>query len=277
MMGRSHVLTGWIAGALTAHAIGMTLPAAAGFALVTAGASALNDLDHDEATASRVLGPASRALAEAVQFGSRRVYAATRGPGDPADRGGHRYATHALPMMPPLALLVFTLPWLATGSAWLAHRVGVVGPGVIDWAGPAVILALLAFCVIIAADRIGSWLIAVAVAGAVIAVAGVDVREALVDVWVWVVAAVLLGCVVHIFGDLITEQGVPLLAPLWRTGHGPDQQRWARISLPKLLAFRAGGWFETNLVLPALVVGSVLATPGVWPLIQHVGRAVTAA
>src|SRR3712207_5111032 len=167
MMGRSHVVSGWCTGAWIGHLIGLPPAALVGFGCVTAGASALNDLDHDDSAASRVLGPVSRVLAELVQAYARWMYRITRGPGDPRRRGAHRGATHALPLLPPPCAVLVVLPWVASGigrsvesvAGWVAELAG-------RWACPAAVGALIAFCVLVAVDRLGSRVLVAGVCAA---------------------------------------------------------------------------------------------------------------
>lgn len=281
MMGRSHVASGWCTGALAGYLIGLPPAGVVGFGCVTAGASALNDLDHDDSSASRVLGPVSRLLAELVQAYARWVYRVTKGPGDPRRIGAHRGATHSLPLLllPCAALAV--LPWLASvlGRA-VAAVAGGDGESVAYWVGPASVGAVIVFCVLVAADRLGSRVLVGAGFAAVGLSAGQDAvsqgwAAGLVSVAPWVALAVLIGTVTHVLGDLVTESGLYAFAPLYRVRVGTDdERRWVRVALPKWLAFKTNGWFEQGVVFPALVACAVLLVPGVWPVAVELVRAV---
>ncbi len=253
MLGRSHILSGWCTGALTATAIGLPPVGIVAFGCVTAGASALNDLDHDDACASRVLGPVSRALAELVQAYARLLYRLTRGPGDPRRRGAHRGATHSIPLLLPPCGVLAVLPQVLP-AVWAAWLVGVV----------------IGFCLLLVADRLGSRVLAGAVVTVVLG-GGVsldaDPVAALVVVAPWVALAVLTGTVTHVLGDLVTESGLYAFAPLYHRGEGERRKHWVRIALPKWLAFKTSGWFELGIVFPALVVCGVLLVPGVWSVV----------
>lgn len=276
MMGRSHVVSGWCTGVLAGSALPMPPAAVIGFGCVAAGAAALNDLDHDDSSATRVLGPMSRLLAELVQAYARWIYRRTRGPGDPGHRGAHRGATHALPLLPLPCLVIAVLPWIASGIAgavaWLGGGNGALAS---RWAGPFAIAALIGFCLLVAADRLGSRFLVAAAALAGAACSwhfGIgDPAEALVGVAPWVALAVLGGTVTHVLGDLVTEHGLYALAPVYRVHAGtPRERRWVRVALPGWLAFKTGQWFERGVVFPLLVVTAVLVTPGVWPLVRPV-------
>lgn len=83
MMGRTHALTGLVAGLTVAPAIGADSPhTAVVFATVTAGFALLPDLDHPGASASRLLGPITGALSWLLRTASAAVYGLTKGPRD---------------------------------------------------------------------------------------------------------------------------------------------------------------------------------------------------
>lgn len=299
-MGRSHVASGWCTGALVGYMIGLPPAGVVGFGCVTAGASALNDLDHDDSSASRVLGRVSALLADLVQAYARWVYRVTRGPGDPRRKGAHRGATHSLPLLllPCAALAV--LPWLGSVlTRSVAAVAGWDGEPVAYWVGPVAVGAVIVFCVLVAADRLGSRVLV----GAAFAAVGLSVGQGqgqgsvgqgsvgqgsvgqggvvqdwaagLVAVAPWVALAVLVGTVTHVLGDLVTESGLYAFAPLYRVQVGTDRERrWVRVALPKWLAFKTNGWFEQRVVFPALAVCAVLLIPGVWPLAVELAQAV---
>jgi membrane-bound metal-dependent hydrolase YbcI (DUF457 family) len=277
MMGRSHVVSGWCTGALAGQLIGLPPAGVVGFGCVTAGASALNDLDHDDSSASRVLGRVSGLLADAVQAYARWVYRITRGPGDPRLRGAHRGATHALPLLPLPCVVLAVLPWIGSGiGRAVASAAGSDGALAARWTGPVAVAAVIVFCVLVAVDRLGSRvLVAVAFAAAGLGVgqdgAGQDLAAGLVAVAPWVALAVLIGTVTHVLGDLITEAGLYAFAPLYRVAVGTDRERrWVRVALPKWLAFKTNGWFEQGVVFPVLVGCGLLLVPGVWPVVVDV-------
>lgn len=266
MMGREHVFSGAWTGAKTAYVLNelpmvtLTPGAMVAFALVSAGAAALNDLDHPQSSASRVLGPVSGLLSDLVQAYARAMYLVTRGPGDPRSRGAHRGATHAIPMLPLPCGVMAVLPHLASR--------------VYPWAGAIMVGAIVGLCVIVAADRMGSRLVAVGLIVAVTGLgvsAGSDLGAALVSAAPWVALAVLVGTITHVLGDLITEYGVPVWAPLHRTNPGTSRERrWVRVQLPSWLAFKTGGWFERIVMFPLLVWLAVTAMPRVWPMVRGV-------
>ncbi len=285
-MGRSHVASGWCSGALAGYLIGLPPAGVVGFGCVTAGASALNDLDHDDSSASRVLGPVSALLAELVQAYARWVYRVTRGPGDPRRKGAHRGATHSLPLLPVPCAALAALPWLMSGlGRWLSAVVG-WDEGIVYWIAPVSVAAVIVFCVLVAADRLGRRMLVGAgfAAGGLMAGQGGMSQDGVLSAWAaglvsvapWVALAVLIGTVTHVLGDLVTEAGLYAFAPLYRVRVGTDQERrWVRVALPKWLAFKTNGWFEQGVVFPVLTVCAVLLVPGMWPLAVELARAVS--
>src|SRR5262245_59154246 len=94
MMGRTHALTGVLAGLLVGRAAGLdTLPELAPFAVTTAGYALVPDLDHPSSSATRILGPITGLLSRALRGASAWVYARTKGPAD-EPHGTHRHLTH---------------------------------------------------------------------------------------------------------------------------------------------------------------------------------------
>jgi membrane-bound metal-dependent hydrolase YbcI (DUF457 family) len=80
--------------------------------------------------------------------------------------------------------------------------------------------------------------------------------------------AVGVGCVVHLFGDMITKSGVPLLWPI-----PLGNRMWRMIGVPDGIAIRAGGPGEIFVLRGVFTVVAVLAVlgmfaPGVLPAID---------
>jgi membrane-bound metal-dependent hydrolase YbcI (DUF457 family) len=69
--------------------------------------------------------------------------------------------------------------------------------------------------------------------------------------------AVGVGCVVHLLGDMVTPEGVPIFWPL------PTGRRlWRMIGVPKALAVQVGGRVETVVLRGAFTVVSIAAALG---------------
>lgn len=219
MLGRGHLLVGsagWLlVGAPTLRFVGVDLDPAELVAgtVVCAGASMLPDLDHPQATASRSLGPITGAASRVLRTVS----------------GGHRQGTHSL----LFALLA------GVGSAALLAGTG--GP----WAAFFIcfFFSSLLFRVLTEANAGVSAALSLLLSGGLLALTGGG------D-WIWL--AVMLGCLFHMLGDILTPEGVP---PLW-----PVLPKW-RLSFP--IIGHTGDWREWT-------IGSLCGVLVVWFLIAGV-------
>lgn len=234
MMGRTHALTGAVAGLAVAPLAGLdTLGHTAAFTVVTAGWALVPDLDHPKSSATRLLGPVTRVLSLGLRTATGAFYRATKGPKDEA--GEHRTVTHC----GLFAILVgLLLGWLGTVSPWTT--VGVA-----------------AFGLLLAADRLGGWLLPVALGGLLLWLGTGTTPAAMLTAageLSWTVGlAAGLGCLVHTLGDMITISGAPLLFPI-----PIGQETYAEIRPPRWARFRTGGavenWIVTPLTLAALAL-----------------------
>lgn len=257
MMGPSHALSGasvWLAGSWALdHFAGYEqspLAVAVG-ATVCAGAALLPDLDlsgkvtrnQGGATVAKTFGVFSLFVAEVIEKVSLGVYTATKLRRDPRRTNGHRTFTHTLPFAALVgwgttALCAHYGKWAVVGIMFF--MAGLALRGLFDrWA-----------------DRAG-WLI-VTLCAAVLA---------------WTTAAHLpsergypllgfavgVGCVVHLFGDMITRSGVPLLWPIPLAG-----RMWRMIGAPDPIAIRAGGPVEIFVLRGVFTVVAVLAACGMF-------------
>lgn len=261
MMNRSHVTSGLAVGLLVGHLVGLTtVLEIAPFAIVTAGYAMFPDLDCGGSSASRLLGPVTSGLSWGLRRASACLYRHTRGPRDKPGAGQHRHLTHTL--------------------AFCLLFAGVAEAVVVAW-GMWAAVAFLAFGVLAAIDRLGTWLfvpvgVVVLAWGATAAASHAPMVDVVSANTRWVALAVGLGCVTHILGDAVTLAGVPVLFPL-----SIRRARWYPVGTPHWMRFRAGGDTEVRYVFPVLVVCTVLAglvaVPGVWPhlvaLVQHGGSA----
>lgn len=211
MMGRTHALSGVVAYLAAAAAVPTWHTSLGELVLgtaVAAGAAMLPDLDHPQSRIARAAGPVSWVVA---------VVVARLG-------GGHREVTHSLLGVALMALATWgigtagALP-LGLWAAFLgALALGAVGP----WRRFGIVYTLL--CLLSAA--------------ALITVSAVDGPR----VWV-MVAAVAIGALTHVLGDMLTREGCPLLWP-WR-------RRMA------LAALRTDGWVERLVVAPVLLIAAL--------------------
>lgn len=116
-MGRSHLTSGALVGAIVVRAFGVDdLVAAGGLVAVTAVGALLPDMDHDDAMLPRFFGPLGRLVAYVIG----RAF-------------GHRAITHSvlglglLTIALGLAPLVSPLPWWVSVGLVLGSAVHIVG------------------------------------------------------------------------------------------------------------------------------------------------------
>jgi membrane-bound metal-dependent hydrolase YbcI (DUF457 family) len=235
MMGHSHALSGavvWLAavpGLAALPALGGPAEGLAPLlwnalspgeliagALVCAGAAMLPDLDHPSATIAQTFGPATWLLTKGVAFVS----------------GGHRHATHSL--------------LFAAGAGVGAHVLAQRYPVGRDILVILMIgLALRALAIGVPGKTITSAVVNVALTAVLfVTFHSLDVRYA------WLGLATGIGCLVHVFGDCLTERGCPVLWPI--------KGRWL---LPYKIGFKTGRAFEQKFLAPVLsvvVVGLLL-------------------
>jgi hypothetical protein len=235
MMGSSHAVTGsaaWIAVTSTA------VPALALFPLspasvllgsaVCAGAALLPDSDHHNATIAFSVPVLGKAAASAIETVS----------------GGHRHGMHSL---------------LAIGAAYfLTSKLNLIQWTPEGWdhallVGSAVaVMACTAFAVKVlrlVRSWLLSWLFGALVAGAIAVWAPGE--------FAWLPLCIALGFTIHLLGDLLTVEGIPLLWPVnikppaVFSGIPVLNRMWkdnGYFSLPIL--GHAGSWREWLLMVP---------------------------
>lgn len=193
MMGHSHAATGaagWVALApWTFETVGWGGLAVG--TVISAGWALAADLDHHNSTITRALPPVTNVLSSITA----------------ALSGGHRKGTHSIFGVAFVTFLAFALSW------W-----SVTVDGVKYAPGPAittVVAAALAFKALkIAPNAMVSWAASLAAGAAV----WFMLPHVPAPVWSftpnWFVAAVVVGYVIHIVGDALTTEGVPLLWPV---------------------------------------------------------------
>lgn len=259
MMGPSHALCGaaaWVAvtADYTLHVAGLSVPVGWGLmpvgdagvvtgALLCAGAALLPDIDHPGGTVARSLPPFSGWLARGVS----RI------------AGGHRRGTHSVLGVAVLGILAWlsqtvSIP-VGDGLRWLAHsgdllfleQLADALPGQVWPLAALLSVLLMSFAVKVLAfipDRVSraNWI----AAGTLGVVVGLHPPE---HPW-WFVVAVVLGCVVHLLGDLITVRGIHLLWPLRLSLPLPDSVYRGQSFFRWPILGRAGSRRETLIMAP---------------------------
>lgn len=219
-MGRTHVTSGIVVGLATLPLVNVdNATVQTAWVLALAGSSLLPDLDSPHATASRMWGPLTGTFSALIAWVSR----------------GHRWGTHDA-ILGPLAgaaLVLLAATNMYTFAFVLALAVGLLVQGLVS-TGFGRVGAALNFVVSVA---VGWWLTA----------------QGAAELASWLAVVVPLGMLVHIAGDLITTEGVPV----------PVAWLFSRRCRIKLFPVRTGGPLENAVITPGL--GLV----GLWLLAAH--------
>ena len=263
MMGPSHALSGaavWLAGSWALdhfYSYGQSPLAIAVGTTVCAGGALLPDLDlsgkvtrnQGGATVARTFGVFSLFLAEVIEKVSLGVYTATRLSRDPRRDNGHRTLTHTLPFAALVgwgttALTTHFGKWAVIGVMFF--MAGLALRGLFDeWA-----------------ERAG-WLIVTIVAGVIAFFTGINLPGD--RGYPLLGLAVGVGCVVHLLGDMITKNGVPILWPI-----PVNRRMWRMVGIPNSMAVRVGGTGEVFVLRTLFTIIALLAAFGLlFPGVVH--------
>lgn len=234
VMGPTHAMSGAAAGL----ALGAFLPAHWGgaesaaelfvFAGVTAGAALLPDLDTPQGTLARSFGLVSTTAAHVVENTSQAIYNVTKTRKDDPINNGHRTATHTI---------------------WFALLAGGAVSALVGSFGKTAAVGVLFFMLGLAIRGLAptwtkkqDWLyvtgLSLALALAVWAILPASAGSAALG------AAVAVGCLTHLLGDMITKRGVPLLGGVVSIGG----KRWWDFGPPAPLRIRANGMADRILL-----------------------------
>jgi membrane-bound metal-dependent hydrolase YbcI (DUF457 family) len=273
-------------------------------AAITAGWANWPDCDSLKSTVTTSLGIFTRGLHHLVTLVCVAVYFATRTDKDPADEPiTHRGATHTWPGALVMGGIVavccalwphWAVPIVLSISLHWATR-GIYLPTAIDkpigksrlkdknlWGRIAVriyyvmglwirALAIDLLQLLSPAHRLGKYMRTMGRSGAFAVCCGVGFYLAwftptLDTRWAGLLGCcVVLGILVHMLGDSVTESGICWLFPFI---HPRTGRRWEQIKLPKWLAFKTGRAFEYAIVAPLCLAGCVLAAPGGWKFVH---------
>lgn len=212
-MGRSHALTGTLAyQAVSLYQPQKIWELALGTVLCT-GAALFPDIDHPNSTLTATYGPVTKTLSWVIRKLS----------------GGHRNGTHSLV---GIGLLGLAAHACVMHLDTVAGRVGLT------------VLLTLALAGVVRLFHIDGYLDDLA-----------PIPVALALVWLqpvslaFVPAALVIGSLVHVAGDMLTKQGCPLWWPFSQKGHamklfstGKRVERWVVVPLVIVAIVGTVGW-----------------------------------
>jgi len=233
MMGRSHALSGVLAVTIAGAYLAVPAGAMLVLGMVVPGSSLLPDVDHARSTVSNTYGPITRGFSKLV---------------------GHRQITHSVPGVLALGTALYGSLAVRDGAADQWEPAVRVPAQIASYAFVCLVLILVlaAFVRLFrnAPGRVGRWfrrswlddIAPIPFVGSVVIFSDLDLR--------YVPVAVMIGCLIHMFGDMITKMG---LAVWW-----PFSKRKIRFA-----KIKAGGKIERFVIFPGMALGIVWCV-GVW-------------
>jgi membrane-bound metal-dependent hydrolase YbcI (DUF457 family) len=207
-LGKTHVAMGTATFVGTTLAYSYTVNQMITGMVIVSCAALLPDFDHPRATASNAYGPITKGFSHLVA----------------GLAGGHRKGTHCLLGIALLGVLA---------QVCVDHRHHMIYDGILT----ALLIVTLAAGVKIL--KIPGWideLIPIPLAITLVFLTDINLDA--------VPPAIMLGCLVHVLGDCLTNSGCPIFHPFskWRLKFG---------------LFSTGGRFERWVVYPMMILGTI--------------------
>lgn len=219
MMGRTHALTGTAAGlGVSLYLAHLSLVPTIAGTLICTGSALLPDMDHPRATAANAYGPITRTMSWVVRTVS----------------GGHRRGTHS----------VFGIMVLG-GTLLFAGTVCRYTVPAQAWISLVVILALASMVRLLKIPGILDDLAPIPIVVGIVFLTNTSLA---IIPW-----AVMLGCLIHTAGDMMTKEGAPIFWPFISKSY-------------KLADLRTNGLTERYLVLPLVTI--TIVTEIVWKVLD---------
>lgn len=230
MMGRAHAISGVLAVTMAGAYLDVSGTAMLVLGMVVPGSSLLPDVDHAKSTVSRTYGPLTRGFSKLV---------------------GHRQITHSVPGVLGLGTALYGSLAVRDGATVSEVPAVQLGVEVASYAFVCVVLILvLAAFLRLFRDvpgRVGRWfrrswlddLAPIPFVGSVVIFSDLDLD--------YVPIAIMIGCVVHMLGDMITKMGLPIFWPISTRKY-------------RLASIKAGGKIERLLIVPLMIAGIVWST-----------------
>lgn len=204
MMGRTHALTG-VAGAIgVTYLVPISVPGAIAGTLICAGAALVPDIDHKDATITKTFGPVTKI----ISVGVRKI------------SGGHRFGTHSLVGIAGIGALA---------HYGVQHRYTVLGASVLCF---LICLAVGGAVRLLRIPGLLDDLIPIPITIAIVTLTHISLDL--------VPFALMLGCLIHVLGDVATRSGCPVWWPF----------SMKRI---KLDLFTTNGFAERWIITPAVI------------------------
>lgn len=229
MMGRSHAISGVLAVTLAGAYLDLDLASLVVLGMTVPGSSLLPDVDHAKSTVSRTYGPLTQGFSKLT---------------------GHRQITHSVPGVLGLGTVLAGAIAVRDGYPVPLTGIGLIVVQVLARVivCTVLILVLAAFLRLFRAvpGRIGSWfrrswiddLAPFPFVISIVCFSSIDITA--------IPAAVMIGCVIHMFGDMITKRGLRIFWPLSKTTY-------------RLASIKAGGKVERWVIVPLMCAGVIFS------------------
>lgn len=221
MMGRQHALSGVLVAAGTAHVLKCDVPTFVLLCTTLPGTALLPDIDHPDSTVSGTYGPITGLVSKVLD---------------------HRKQTHSVPGILAFSTFVYTAVHFA--GTWRTYE-DVTVKSMISRAVLAVVLILIWSSSIRLFKIRGKLDDFAPIPFACMITFGEPVLRTLglSFPFHYLPYLIALGMLVHVVGDLLTHQPIPILWPISPRGSA-------------LGLFKAGGRFEVWIMLPAMLAGT---------------------
>lgn len=232
--------------------------------LIITGAALMPDLDAVKSTSINVLGIVGQGLSKAMRATSKIIQSTIKGPYDTPGADPHRGFWHTI----VAGLFIGFLTRLLTS---IDTKLFTIGAKDISVSTFAVMFILYLSIQLVLASLFASFYrktknkgitgrITMTAGSLIVAVLLTASLPANLD-YSWVGHAVTLGWVIHIFGDMFTVAGVPVLFPIKRKG-----KRWWNYRMP--FGIKAGGFIEYSVIVPILTLIAIVSLYNVIPILR---------
>lgn len=232
--------------------------------IIAVGASLMPDLDASRSTSISVLGFVGVSLSKAMRAFSRMIQSSLRTKYDSKDPDPHRGFWHTVLAAFLAGLLVFSLTSIKFE--------------IFEYMGKSIDFSMLivVFIIFISIKLLTAALLknikqkqkksmliniivnifslALAIILTITSPSGQDFK--------WVAAAITLGWLCHLVGDMMTVAGVPILAPFVKV----KGKRWWNFRFP--LGIKAGGWVEMSILNPLFLIIAIICGIIVIPMLS---------
>lgn len=232
--------------------------------IIAVGASLMPDLDASRSTSISVLGFVGVSLSKAMRAFSRMIQSSFRTKYDSKDPDPHRGFWHTVLAAFLAGLLVFSLTSIKFE--------------IFEYMGKSIDFSMLivVFIIFISIKLLTAALLknikqkqkksmliniivnifslALAIILTITSPSGQDFK--------WVAAAITLGWLCHLVGDMMTVAGVPILAPFVKV----KGKRWWNFRFP--LGIKAGGWVEMSILNPLFLIIAIICGIIVIPMLS---------